>query len=337
MNPLLAELRGLDPAVIADWPRLRCPVCAGHMSSMSTVLQETGKSISAFPSCQECRYELVYDDGIWNALPPNREPHYRQFIAEYETVRSLEGRGSNDPAYYLSLPFRDLTGHNGRQWQIRGRTCRYLESRILPRLRRQLGRPLDTLDLGAGNGWLSYRLSLLGHRAVAVDLLVNPEDGLGAARHYLARLRTPFPRFRAELDRLPFADCQFDCAIFNASFHYSENYERTLREAVRCLRRAGQVIIADTAWYSNPASGDQMLAERREAFLRRYGFTSDALNSQEFLTDGRLNHLALALGIRWEAHQPWYGLGWAMRPWIARWKKRREPSRFQIYVGQVCA
>jgi SAM-dependent methyltransferase len=331
MNALLAALRGLEPLAPSGWPQLRCPFCAENMGA---ALPEAEKSASSVALCRECRYELLSKDGIWDALSPGREPYYARFIAEYEKVRSLEGRGSNDSDYYLALPFRDLSGHNSQQWRIRARTCRYIERRVLPRLRRELGSPLQILDLGAGNGWLSYRLSLLGHRPVAVDLLVNSQDGLGAARHYLPHLRSPFPRFRAELDHLPFADSQFDCAIFNASFHYSENYERTLREAFRCLRPDGRVIIADTAWYSRPESGEQMLAERRKTFLHRYGFPSDALDSQEFLTDDRLRRLEMSLGIRWELHQPWYGLRWALRPWIARWKKRREPSRFQIYIGK---
>ena len=92
---------------------------------------------------------------------------------------------------------------------------------------------------------MSYRLQSQGHTPVAVDLLTNNQDGLGAATHYTERLGSLFPRVQAELDNLPFADSQFDLAIFNASFHYSENYEKTLAEALRCVRNGGMVVIAD--------------------------------------------------------------------------------------------
>jgi SAM-dependent methyltransferase len=334
MSVWLAELQPVDSAATSGALRLRCPACA---AAMGTIFPEAGNPAVDTIGCPGCGFELQQRNGIWNALLPDRERYYARFIAEYEKVRSLEGRGSETADYYLSLPYRDLTGRNSQQWRIRARSWRYLRRRILAPLRRHVGRALQVLDLGAGNGWLSYRLALLGYRAIAVDLLVNDSDGLGAARHYVFRLRAPFPRFRAELDRLPFADGQFDCAIFNASFHYSEDYARTLREAFRCLSPEGKVIIADTAWYRDSASGEQMIRERREAFLRHYGFASDALNSQEFLTDDRLRRLAMSLGIRWEVHRPWYGVRWALRPWTARWKKRREPSRFQIYVGQARA
>ena len=139
-------------------------------------------------------------------------------------------------------------------------------------------------------------MRLRGHLPVAVDLLLNPFDGLGAAEHYQRRVPGLFPRFRAELDRLPFADGQFDIAIFNASFHYSEDYTRTLAEALRCLRRPGKMIIADTPWYTRQQSGEAMLQERRTFFKAMYGFASNSLPSLEFLTDDRLEALEKEFG-----------------------------------------
>jgi SAM-dependent methyltransferase len=274
--------------------------------------------------------------GIWTALAPQREEYFRQFITEYQHVRSAEGRGSTEAAYYLALPFRDLSGRNQQQWAIRARSFRYLEKRILPQLENTMP-ALDILDLGAGNGWLDYRLALRGHRPVAVDLLTNGSDGLGAASHYLERLPTLFPRFQAEFTRLPFANAQFDCAIFNASFHYSESYAETLGEVLRCLRPGGWVVIADSPWYSSAENGEQMLAERRKAFVAKYGFASDAIKSQEYLTEVSLNALAEEFGLSWQIHHPYYGLRWSLRPVIARLKNKREPSEFRIYLAQVKA
>jgi SAM-dependent methyltransferase len=278
--------------------------------------------------------EIGNTKGIWIALTPARESYFRQFVKEYETVRAAEGRGSNSAEYYLALPFRDWNVRNQWQWTIRARTFRYLTERILPKLER--ARPsLDVLDLGAGNGWLDYRLALRGHRPVAVDLLTNDADGLGAASHYLARLLFSFPRFQAEFNHLPFADAQFDCVIFNASFHYSENYRETLAEAIRCLRLGGWVVIADSPWYGKNEQGEQMLQERRRHFVTRHGFASDAVQSQEFLTDERMDFLADQFALQWEVHRPYYGLKWSLRPVIARLKRKRKPSEFRIYVAQV--
>ncbi len=213
-------------------------------------------------------------------------------MREYQIVRTAEGRGSDSDDYYLALPYRDLSGHNQSQWTIRARTFQYFERQILPPLETSQRNRLTILDLGAGNGWMSYRLALRGHKVCAVDLLNNENDGLAAAVHYSQELPELFPRFQAELDCLPFEDSQFDLAVFNASFHYSENYVQTLGEAVRCVRPGGSIVIADTAWYRREESGQQMIAERRNAFTYKYGFPSDAIQSQEYLTDQRLASLA---------------------------------------------
>lgn len=301
--------------------RLRCPACEGLLQS---------EPLPSEMTCETCSFRLCEREGIWRALLPERRSYYARFIDEYERIREAEGRGSNTAGYYLALPFRDISGRNQSQWKIRARTFRYLSEQILPRIRPEA----RILDIGAGNGWLSYRLASMGFKPVAVDLLVNERDGLGAAKHYRSQLHSIFPCIQAECTRLPFASEQFDAAIFNASFHYSENYSSTLLETMRCLKDGGMIVVADSPWYRNQMSGEAMLSERRAAFLERYGTQSDSIPSQEFLTDERLGHLAHEFGFRWQRHAPFYGLRWAMRPWIARWHNRREPARFYIFAAE---
>ena len=310
--------------------QLACPACRNPLGDLFEL--EADKQCAV--ACAFCNHELNARSGIWRAILPQRAAYFEQFVATYSGIRAAEGRGSEDPGFYLALPYKDISEVNQAQWSIRARTFRYLERKIISALERTRG-SLDILDLGAGNGWLSYRLSLRGHRPVAVDLMTDSRDGLGAARHFGHTLLKLFPRFQAELDYLPFADCQFDVVVFNASFHYSENYQRTLREALRCLKPGGAVIIADTAWYSSEASGARMIAERQVAFLKRFGTASDAIRSLEFLTDARLRALEEQFGLRWQVHTPFYGLRWAARPMVARLRGKREPSKFRIYVAEV--
>lgn len=311
--------------------RIQCPRCLAMVTEQSRSRDNQAEQLL----CTSCLFQILQRDGIWDALPPERASHYAAFIGDYEKIRAAEGRGSRNPEFYLALPDRDLSGRNQSQWNIRSRTYQCLVSRVLAPMEQCGSAPLAILDLGAGNCWLSYRLALRGHRPIAVDLLLNPFDGLGAAGHYQLRVPHLFPRYRAELDRLPFADRQFDIAIFNASFHYSEDYNRTIAEALRCVRRPGKIIIADTPWYSRQHSGEAMLRERRAFFQAKYGFASDALPSQEFLTDERLESLQKTFGLRWNCLDPDYGMQWRLRPLIAKLRGRREPSRFRIYVAEV--
>jgi SAM-dependent methyltransferase len=280
-------------------------------------------------SCPHCNFTFESADGIVRTISPDRLDHYAQFIKDYEHIRAAEGRGDDSEEFYLALPHQDTTGCNRSQWNIRSKSYDYLMRYVIG----QMAPGSRILDLGAGNCWMSFQLTRAGYSACAVDLLTNRRDGLGAATHFRRHLPAAIPRFQAELHNLPFSDHQFDAAVFNASFHYSEDYERTLSEALRCLKHGGQLIIMDTPWYSSEESGEQMIAERHAHFQRKYMTASDSVRSMEFLTDGRLHRLEQLLSIRWRVHHPWYGLRWAMRPWLAKIKGRREPSRFHIYVA----
>jgi len=281
--------------------------------------------------CATCGLVITLDGGILHALAPASLAHYARFMDEYERIRACEGRGSESAAFYLGLPYRDSSGRHHSQWRMRARSYDYLLRHLLGRLDRQ--RDGRVLDLGAGNGWMSYRLALAGYRPCAVDLLTNDRDGLGAADHYRTALPQLFPRLQADLARLPLADAQFDAAVFNASFHYAEDAEACLREALRCVRPGGLVLISDTPWYSSTQSGQRMVAERRIAAVQAYGTACDSLASLAFLTDERLRQVEHALSIRWSVHRPWYGAAWAMRPLVAALRGRREPSRFRLYAA----
>lgn len=315
-NVRLAAAHEIVRAERAPEIRLRCPRCGANLSSLD---------------CTKCGLSLWEEHGIIHALPPVRAEHYAQFISDYERIRAAEGRGSTSDEFYLGLPFRDSSGKNSGQWRIRARTFSHLAEHVLKREIRFGG---TILDLGAGNCWLSFRLALAGYKPIAVDLLTNKYDGLGAAEHYRGYLPAFFPRLQAELAHLPLQDEQADAAIFNASFHYAESDVAAMREALRCVRPGGLVIISDTPCYSSDESGKKMVAERRKSFLARHGTTSSSIESVEFLTDERLQSLEDQLSIRWKALSPRYGFLWSMRPLHAKIRGRREPARFRIYAAR---
>jgi SAM-dependent methyltransferase len=253
-----------------------------------------------------------------------------QFAREYRTVRRAEGWGSQDGAYYRALPYNDLTGRFPGIWRIRARSYTTFIRQVIEPLEASSAPHLKVLDLGAGCGWLGHRLAQRGHRVAAIDLLDDPLDGLGATRHYATDLLP----LVAEYDHLPFASRVVDLVVFNASLHYSTDYAATLREALRVLRPRGTLAILDSPMYSDPTSGERMVQERRARFLATYGFASDALPSEHFLTSARLATLASDLGLEWQVHRP--VLDW--RSWLGRTvggiRARREPARFPVIVGR---
>jgi hypothetical protein len=76
-----------------------------------------------------------------------------------------------------------------------------------------------------------------------------------------------------------------------------------------------------------------MVHEREEQFKEKYGFASDNLQSENYLTYARLKELARALGLRWKFLTPFYGLRWMLRPISAGLARRREPAKFHLLVG----
>ncbi|HET9913466.1 MAG TPA: methyltransferase domain-containing protein, partial [Anaerolineales bacterium] len=172
--------------------------------------------------------------------------------------------------------------------------------------------------------------SAQGDRVIAVDLLVNDQDGLGAWKFY----EHSFIPVQAEFDHLPVMDRFADAVIFNASFHYSENYAGTLKEALRVLSPQGLVVIMDSPVYRRSASGEKMVQEREEQFRHKYGFASNNLQSENYLTYARLKELAQELNLKWKFITPFYGLRWMLNPLMAKVLGRREPARFHLLVAR---
>lgn len=293
-----------------------CPICCGALRADPEGL-----------GCLKCSRTYAIRDGIWRFLPEERLRTYARFLEQYQIVREAEGR-YGDAEYYRALPYRDLSRRMPEVWAIRARSLDALVDRVLVPLEERLGRGLKILDLGAGNGWLAHRLSLRGHLPAAIDLRVDDHDGLGVCMQYPVE----FPAVQAEFDRLPFTAGQADLIIFNAAFHYSGDYETTLNEAVRVLRPDRPVVVMDTPFYPAAESGEAMVSERKAQFVRRYGFASDELESENYLTVARLTELERA-GFVWTKFVPRYGLRWRLRPWTARLLGRRTPANFYIFVS----
>ncbi len=118
---------------------------------------------------------------------------------EYQTVRREEGRGGEICRFLSVTPVPGYIGPLPAGLANQGLgVSRPFFGRYSNQKNRFQGR-LRILDLGAGNGWLSNRLAQRGHSLLAVDLLTNPEDGLGAFTNY----ETLFTPVQAEYDRLP--------------------------------------------------------------------------------------------------------------------------------------
>lgn len=265
------------------------------------------------------------------------DPRLRRFREAYATHRAREGRGlPEDELLRLPEPPR---GPLAAQWRVRRSTYRCFVARVLrPLAAAQAPRPVTLLDLGAGNGWLSYRVEGMGHRAIALDLRTDRVDGLGAAAGYARHLPRPLARVAAGFEMLPVASGHADLAVFNASLHYALDLGAVLREATLATRSGGRLAILDTPFYPTAAAGDAMVAEKRAAARATFGDLAGDLSDLpfiEYLTPERLADASRGLGLAWRRHRAHYPLAYRLRPVIARLRGGRRPSRFDVWEAAV--
>ncbi len=257
-----------------------------------------------------------------------------RFRRDYGAHRAAEGRGYSGEEL-LGLPYV-TQGRWAKQWSVRARSFDAFVARVVVPLRRAAGRPLQVLDLGAGNGWLSYRLALAGDECTAIDIRDDDIDGLGAAA--ALQRHAPFACVPASFDALPVADGVADLAIFNAALHYATDLAATLREAARAVRSGGRLVILDSPFYARAIDGAAMVAEKHAQSVSRFGARADtllALPFIEYLTTERLAAASAPLGLTWHRQHVRYPLWYEARPLLARLRGQRRPSRFDLWAARV--
>ena len=322
MTDLLTIPR-LAPGPAAHF-RWRCPLCGGtvRLSSPEARCEVQGHAFSQVAA-------------VWRFLPEPTRRQYAEFERQYTRVRAAEGWGKPDCQYFRGLPEVVDGDPQGHIWRQRAGSYQAMLEQVLQPLEAARQRPLTILDLGAGNCWLAHRLAARGHHVAAVDVRTGELDGLGAHIWYgdAHAGQAAFLPVQAEFDRLPFASDQADLVIFNASLHYSADCGVTLAESRRTLRSDGLLVVLDSPLYRQQAAGATMVSEREACFQRVYGFCSNTLPSEHFLTADRLQTLAAAGNLHWRVIALPSAWRCVVRDWKARLRGQREPATFPLIVG----
>ena len=276
--------------------------------------------------CVACGWSYDSGDDVLRWLNDAGRAALEPFVSQYRAIREHDGYRQTSAEYYRALPNVPTGDPQFVVWQVRRESFDRLRKLLLSRFRE--GAP-TVLDLGAGNGWLSNRLAQAGCRPVAVDVLDDERDGLGACRYY----RETFPRVQANFDDLPFAARQFDAVIFNGSLHYAPDVEATLARAGTLLAPGGVIAVVDSPAFMCEAEGESMCARNRERFRREYGVASPEQPGEGYVTLPRLDARAAALGLEPHFFESRGPLRWAAGRVLTRVRHRLVPPRFGVWMA----
>lgn len=296
------------------WPRFACPRCRQPLRPLSDGW-----------ICERDNLSFTKDSGIPCFILPDERSALERFLETYRLIRQSDGWGDASPEHVQHLPYRDVSGKHRGVWAVRARTYDAFVEHLA---RQQLRNPPRVLDIGSGNCWLSARMALRGSHVVALDISLDPVDGLGALVTLPQAIRAMIYPVRADFDSLPFVPGEFDLVILNASLHYSSDPLRTLSGAMEALDKNGILYILDSPFYTGTDTGETMVREWHRDFRRRFKRPAPEPGPRGYLTLEMVSQIAT----RYHAEQisPDYGIRWALRPHVARLLRRRQPASFGI-------
>jgi SAM-dependent methyltransferase len=202
--------------------------------------------------CRGCGERFAVDGRIPLLLRREDADRLARFSRQYREARLAEGWQPLTAEQARALPYGRPPGYPPLYWEVRRQSFCALMSLLAREGPSPAAGPIA--DLGAGSGWLSYRLAQAGYRVLALEASRDTAFGLGAAEaHYASD--APFLPVQGDLERPPLLNSRLGMLLFNASLHYAADLENTLRRAAQALQPRGRLIILDTPIARQPHPG----------------------------------------------------------------------------------
>ncbi|MEO6632131.1 MAG: class I SAM-dependent methyltransferase [Mucilaginibacter sp.] len=178
----------------------------------------------------------------------------------YIDVRNQEKRVLTD-CQVMFLPDIEPTHIHYKEWQIRKRSAKRLIDYLTEK-----NKPLNILEVGCGNGWLSSLLLVIkGAKVTGLD--VNEPEIMQAKRLFK---NEGLDFICAGFDPATFTGKKFDVILFAASIQYFPSLKNILQSALSCLTPNGEIHIIDTNFYS--PSQVEGAARRTEMYYNEIGY-----------------------------------------------------------------
>ena len=162
------------------------------------------------------------------------------FETLYIRLREQEGRMYTDEEL-LSLPEISTTHFHCEEWRIRKNSSQKLIAHL-----KKKNKPLEILEIGCGNGWLSRNLSTIpGSRVIGTD--INFTEIQQAARVFQDVPNLHF--MYVHIEPGVFKEKKFDSIVFAASIQYFPSLSEIIKKTLRLLKPGGEIHIIDSHFY----------------------------------------------------------------------------------------
>jgi ubiquinone/menaquinone biosynthesis C-methylase UbiE len=163
------------------------------------------------------------------------------FEEEYNHVRSRENRVYRDEEV-MQLPIVSPGHTYAREWKHREFSC----TKLITYLQNK-HRPLQILEIGCGNGWLSNRLSSIPNtRTTGSD--INASELEQADRVFAGKPGLSFIHGDILNDKGHHQN--YDIIVFAASIQYFPSFHQTINRALEKLSEEGEIHILDSHFYT---------------------------------------------------------------------------------------
>ena len=183
------------------------------------------------------------------------------FEKQYINARLKENRIYDDKEV-KSLPDILPAHPHFNEWQIRKKSC----TRLI-RFLKAKKKPLNILEIGCGNGWMSFQLAQVA-KATVTGQDINFTELQQAARVFNANTRLRF--VYGDVFSGVLRNRKFDVIVFAASIQYFSSFNKIIAFALDQLNKGGEIHILDTHFYA--AEEIAAAKKRTETYFQSLGF-----------------------------------------------------------------
>ena len=183
------------------------------------------------------------------------------FSRQYFLLRKKEGRIYSD-GEVANLPEINKQHRYYNEWELRKRSGNQLKKWLADKKR-----PLQILEIGCGNGWLSALLSGIPlSQVTGID--INTEELNQARRVFDQNKNLEF--FDCSLQDERLIKHQFDMIVLAASIQYFPSLKTILNDSIKHLEPGGEIHIMDTHFYD--AKEVPAASKRSKDYFTAIGF-----------------------------------------------------------------